>query len=679
MMSMILFKEMDQIIVGAETVKDLFGYTAQECIGNNFSMLLTATYRELTAQIVWECLVNKKPMLIEGQHKDETRFAISLLITEAQQEMNGSAVLIATIFQLHLEYAFITVNKLGTIIAVNSRAEKLFEKSYAELSEKNIKTILPTLEEGTFGRGFQKQVIGNGGNAKQLSLWVGLETDSLGISELYNLKIEDLTPDMEMEIVLQLDETMTITDCSRYFVYSLTGYLNRELIGESIHNLIDPKDIDNKVNLPDNSSNDNGSNSRKRAKTVKMSQVSFVASPSRIMLRNKSGFLTPFNMHISQFNTKTERFSIYLKPSQSGLFKPPDEVIRNFADYAIQLQVDNGECGSSTTVFSAINKKTSEQRAIKIINKKLIDANQKQRAINEYNIAKALNHVNIIKYLDQFETENYLCTVMEFGKDGSLETFTRKKTKLSEEDTHKYFSQFVSALNHCHQQNVCHGDIKLNNVVLCDGIVKLIDFNMSKRGDEKEIETTLKRTTFCGTSLYLAPEMVLNKDYDGQKADIWSLGVSLFVMITGEYPFDSIAASLQNRISIPSFVTPLCSDLIKGILTFDPVKRLSCEQILDHQWIKNFNNPVTSDFSITTNGMANTSTNSATSNGVTSNGDTTATTIQTPTIATNTMMNPSTSSNTTITTTTNTSCSTTETASSNVNSVVETVFPPTVV
>jgi len=133
-----------------------------------------------------------------------------------------------------------------------------------------------------------------------------------------------------------------------------------------------------------------------------------------------------------------------------------------------------------------------------------------------------------------------------------------------------------------------HGDIKLNNAVITNDVAKLIDFNMSKRCDEVEIDvSTLRRTTFCGTSLYIAPEMVLNKDYEGQKADIWSLGVCLFVMVTGDYPFDSIAASLQQKMVIPSYVSLLCGEVLKGALTFDPKKRFSIEEIRSHPWIKN--------------------------------------------------------------------------------------------
>lgn len=591
MVSMVLFSETDQSILGAENIKDLFGYASEEVTGNNLSMLLAPTYRELCFQLVWECVVSKRPMLMEGWHKNNTKIHLTILVTEAQQEISGQAVLIASIFPIHVEYAIISIQKSGNVIATNSKAEKMFDTPLSELRDKHIKTLIPALEDGTLlHKGLQKQVIGHSKESKSLSLWVSIENDSGIIGDIVHLKLEDLCPDnMDMEMVIELDSSMNVVDCSKYFVYTLLGYLNSELVGVDIHDLVEAKDIDSKVTIPKSGE---GPRNKRQKTTSTLPPISFMSSPTRVMVRNKAGFATPFNMHVSPYNSCTERFSIYLKPSQVGASKPPDEVSRTLSEYVIQLQVDNGECGSYTSVFSAVHKNTGDSVVVKIINKKMIDAGQRTRAIKEYKIGKTLEHPNIIKFYDQVETENFLCTVMEFGKEGSLESYTSKRKKLSEEEAHKYFCQMVEGLGFMHDHKTVHGDIKLNNVVLRDGVAKLIDFDMSKRCDETDPDTpVLKRTTFCGTSLYIAPEMVLNKDYEGEKADIWSLGVALFMMTTGEYPFDSIAASLQQRLTIPSFVSPGLMELIKGILTFDPKKRFGIQQIQAHPWVKNSESP----------------------------------------------------------------------------------------
>jgi len=148
MVSMILFSEADQIIVGAENIKELFGYTGEECTGNHFGMLLSANYRELTAQLAFECLVNKKPMLIEGRHKNESVISMTMLVTETQTDIRGQAVLVASLFPLHVEYGIISINKSGTIIAASSRSEKIFDRSLSEMRDKHIKNFIPTITEG---------------------------------------------------------------------------------------------------------------------------------------------------------------------------------------------------------------------------------------------------------------------------------------------------------------------------------------------------------------------------------------------------------------------------------------------------------------------------------------------------------------------------------------------------
>jgi len=185
------------------------------------------------------------------------------------------------------------------------------------------------------------------------------------------------------------------------------------------------------------------------------------------------------------------------------------------------------------------------------------------------------------------ETEEHLITIMEYGTDGNLHSYTAQRGRLPEEEASNFFSQLVTSIEHCHSQNCVHGDIKLNNCVLKDKVIKLIDFNMSKEGDGPNPSAPLKRTTFCGTSAYIAPEMVLNRDYEGKMADVFSLGVCLYVMVTGEVPFDSLAGALYEKYTIPSYVSDLCCDLIRSLLVADPAKRTSLQQIKQHPWMNN--------------------------------------------------------------------------------------------
>jgi serine/threonine protein kinase len=109
----------------------------------------------------------------------------------------------------------------------------------------------------------------------------------------------------------------------------------------------------------------------------------------------------------------------------------------------------------------------------------------------EYQIASQLNHPNIPKYLDIIETTHDLCLFIEYCGDTTLEAYIKEKGCLKDEEARKYFAQLLDTVRYCHERNVYHGDIKLSNVLMRNGHLKLIDFDASKA-------TNSLRTTFCG-------------------------------------------------------------------------------------------------------------------------------------------------------------------------------------
>lgn len=145
------------------------------------------------------------------------------------------------------------------------------------------------------------------------------------------------------------------------------------------------------------------------------------------------------------------------------------------------------------------------------------------------------------------------------------------------------------AINHCHAQNVVHRDIKPDNIMITENdTVRLIDFGLSKASKNKKL------TTVAGTPYYMAPE-VLEGSY-GQKADIWSLGVILYTLVSGYLPFQGAnAAEVFRKIKEVEYhfnhsefltVSEECKDLIKKLLVGNPKKRLTGQQALNHHWFK---------------------------------------------------------------------------------------------
>ena len=151
------------------------------------------------------------------------------------------------------------------------------------------------------------------------------------------------------------------------------------------------------------------------------------------------------------------------------------------------------------------------------------------------------------------------------------------------------FIQIATAVRFCHKKSIIHRDIKLDNVLLDDDdVCKLCDFGVSRSlSPHKVIQEQ------CGTPAYLAPEIVKDEGYSGFKADVWSLGVLLYVLVTGIMPFRaSTVEELNKKILKGSFEFPertLLSaelkDLIRKMLTVDVGSRIDSSQVLTHPWL----------------------------------------------------------------------------------------------
>ncbi|CAI0554161.1 unnamed protein product [Linum tenue] len=157
-----------------------------------------------------------------------------------------------------------------------------------------------------------------------------------------------------------------------------------------------------------------------------------------------------------------------------------------------------------------------------------------------------------------------------------------------------FFQQLISGVSYCHAMQVCHRDLKLENTLL-DGSpaprLKICDFGYSK---SSVLHSQPKSTV--GTPAYIAPEVLLRQEYDGKIADVWSCGVTLYVMLFGGYPFEdpeepkdfrkTIQRILNVQYNIPDTVqiSQECRDLIAKIFVFDPTARISIPDIKTHEW-----------------------------------------------------------------------------------------------
>ena len=225
--------------------------------------------------------------------------------------------------------------------------------------------------------------------------------------------------------------------------------------------------------------------------------------------------------------------------------------------------------------------------AIKVINKKGMDADDLQNIFNEVEIMQKVDHPNIVKYYETYDDKKYIYLCMELCTGGELFQKVLDSGKpFSEAEAATTFWKLLKALHHCHADNIVHRDIKPENIMYsAHGEAKLIDFGFAikvrKARDEMDI---------AGTPYYIAPEVLTGKY--GKQCDIWSLGVCIYQLLTGDMPFDGNSqAEVFGKIRAGDFEMPRrlshdCKDLISQMLKVDPAMRIDTARALDHPWIK---------------------------------------------------------------------------------------------
>eukprot|EP00792_Barthelona_sp_PAP020_P001915 TRINITY_DN1308_c0_g1_i1.p1 TRINITY_DN1308_c0_g1~~TRINITY_DN1308_c0_g1_i1.p1 ORF type:complete len:565 (-),score=146.65 TRINITY_DN1308_c0_g1_i1:47-1741(-) len=228
--------------------------------------------------------------------------------------------------------------------------------------------------------------------------------------------------------------------------------------------------------------------------------------------------------------------------------------------------------------------------AVKILNKaKIRTLKMTDQVQREIRILKLFNHPHIVRLYEVIENPQNIFLVMELAAGGELFKHIKKNGKLEEPTARRFFQQIVAGVDYCHRHMVVHRDLKPENILLdAHNNVKVSDFGLSNLlPDGDFLETS------CGSPNYAAPEVIDNKPYAGPAIDVWSIGVMLYTMVVGKYPFDGETLSdlFHNIRSAPLHFPPNFSielkDLILGMLHRDPVSRFSLDDIKRHQWFKN--------------------------------------------------------------------------------------------
>ncbi|KAM0833489.1 hypothetical protein ACQ4PT_064231 [Festuca glaucescens] len=240
--------------------------------------------------------------------------------------------------------------------------------------------------------------------------------------------------------------------------------------------------------------------------------------------------------------------------------------------------------GTFAKVKFAKNVETGENVAIKILDKeKLLKHKMIGQLKREISTMKLIRHPNVIRMYEVMASKTKIYIVIELVSGGELFDKIVSRRRLKEDDARKYFQQLINAVDYCHSRGVYHRDLK----------------------DDGLLHTT------CGTPNYVAPEVIINKGYDGAKADLWSCGVILFVLMAGYLPFEDsnltslykkneclkfnlcVYADIQADFNCPSWFSTSTKNLIKKILDPNPNTRITIADVINNEWFKKGYQPPT--------------------------------------------------------------------------------------
>jgi len=249
--------------------------------------------------------------------------------------------------------------------------------------------------------------------------------------------------------------------------------------------------------------------------------------------------------------------------------------------------------GAFSTVKEGSHRQSSESFAIKIVTKSKLSKEDEVALKDEIEVLNELKHKHIIRLYDVFEEPKFYYLVTEKMMGGELFDRIVQKSYYNEKEARDVCLILFDAMKYCHDHHVAHRDLKPENLLLMsesdDSDIKIADFGFAKK-----VKDPNSLTTQCGTPGYVAPEILEGKAYDTQ-ADMWSLGVIVYILLGGYPPFiEQNQRELFRKIRKGQYefhaeywgqVSDDAKNLIKKLLTVNPTKRYDAIGAMKNNWI----------------------------------------------------------------------------------------------
>mmetsp|Transcript_8765 Transcript_8765/g.14781 ORF Transcript_8765/g.14781 Transcript_8765/m.14781 type:complete len:285 (+) Transcript_8765:26-880(+) len=254
--------------------------------------------------------------------------------------------------------------------------------------------------------------------------------------------------------------------------------------------------------------------------------------------------------------------------------------------------------GANASVFLGRDIYSNEKVALKFTDYSNLPIETIQQLENEAHILQKISklpkHDEFLHFKDLVQQDGEVCFVTEYVEGGTFVDYCKPypNSTIPERIAKWPFLKLLKAIERLHKENICHRDLKLENIMYNKEThkLKIIDFGFA--AETKKDGIAIKHKDACGSVHYVAPEIVSRNDYDGKLADVWSLGVILFVLLAGCFPFNDI----ENRPEIifdkivageffmPSWLSSDVQTLLSSMLQCDPKKRPKVSDLINHPW-----------------------------------------------------------------------------------------------
>lgn len=267
--------------------------------------------------------------------------------------------------------------------------------------------------------------------------------------------------------------------------------------------------------------------------------------------------------------------------------------------YEVSVRLGAGTFGEVSLVFHKMSKRPFAMKTV-VTDMYATGATVnscKKKLLNELNILQTVNHPNVISLVDVVHCKKEHFLILEYMEGKDLANKIQESQRLKENTAKLYFYQICRGVEYLHSIGIIHRDLKPPNILLASSkdetLIKLTDFGLSKVLSS----SSAMMKTLCGTKTYVAPEIILGGgsfEYTKQ-VDIWSLGVILYVCLSGIEPFSSEPENILELITEAIYSSPSkvwdpisieVKSLIKGMLTQDPYERIKISDILSDKWFQ---------------------------------------------------------------------------------------------